>query len=364
MNTIKQLFSIAALTFVLSSASHAQNLFVVNQAQNGGGAYVTEFDPNGNLLGVVATNTGAQGIVFDKAGNFYIASGAGDGKVAKYAANGTLINASYIATPDPFGFSNPNPFGLAFDGSGNLFVTILRDSIVIAGVGSFPGHGFVQKYDANGNLITSEFAFQTQTSAFAVASSATNLYVSDLYGSHLFEYASDGTQVAQQVSTPGNPNALAVDQNGYVYVAIPSQGVVAKYDANLNSISNFVSGLNNPYGVAFDNQGDLYVSDLYTNRIYKYDPNGNLLHTITNSLLNRPGFMALQITPAPVLGITTISNAPVVLWPASATNYVLETTTNLALTNWATVSNGVPFVGVWVTNAPPDSFFRLKQISN
>jgi len=37
----------------------------------------------------------------------------------------------------------------------------------------------------------------------------------------------------------------------------------------------------------------------------------------------------LQSAP-PTLGITTVSSMPVMVWPASATNYVLQMTTNLA----------------------------------
>jgi hypothetical protein len=67
----------------------------------------------------------------------------------------------------------------------------------------------------------------------------------------------------------------------------------------------------------------------------------------------------LQSAPPPTLGITTVSNMPVVVWPASATNYVLQMTTNLASGNWVTVTNGIPFIGLQVTNAPGTAFFRL-----
>jgi hypothetical protein len=60
------------------------------------------------------------------------------------------------------------------------------------------------------------------------------------------------------------------------------------------------------------------------------------------------------------LGITMVGNLPVVVWPAAATNYVLQMTTNLASGNWVTVTNGIPFSGLQITNAPPGAaFFRL-----
>jgi hypothetical protein len=69
--------------------------------------------------------------------------------------------------------------------------------------------------------------------------------------------------------------------------------------------------------------------------------------------------IVLVSTP-PAIGITTVSSLPVVVWPASATNCVLQMTTNLASGNWVTVSNGIPFCGLQITNAPADAAsFRL-----
>jgi hypothetical protein len=69
---------------------------------------------------------------------------------------------------------------------------------------------------------------------------------------------------------------------------------------------------------------------------------------------------AVWILPVtPPLGITTISNLPLVVYPMAGTNYVLEMTTNLSSGNWVPVTNAVPFVAVQVTNPPGTVFFRL-----
>jgi hypothetical protein len=36
-------------------------------------------------------------------------------------------------------------------------------------------------------------------------------------------------------------------------------------------------------------------------------------------------------------------------------------TTNLTSGNWVTVTNGIPFIGLQITNAPGTAFFRLMQ---
>jgi hypothetical protein len=75
---------------------------------------------------------------------------------------------------------------------------------------------------------------------------------------------------------------------------------------------------------------------------------------------------ALQYTPpspapAPVLSIAAAGNQSVLYWPASASNYVLQITTNLSSPNWVAVTNGTPIIGVTLTNALPAAYFRLQQ---
>src|ERR1039457_4116900 len=75
------------------------------------------------------------------------------------------------------------------------------------------------------------------------------------------------------------------------------------------------------------------------------------------------------VHPAPVqMGITQAGNQAVLFWPAAATNYILQSTTNLAVQNWVTVSNVVLMtinnnVTVTVTNTSLARFFRLYNIN-
>jgi len=72
---------------------------------------------------------------------------------------------------------------------------------------------------------------------------------------------------------------------------------------------------------------------------------------------------ALQYAnPGPTLNIASAGhNQSVLFWSASATNYVLQSTTNASSSNWVTVSNGAPIIGFIVTNTSPATFFRLQQ---
>src|ERR1035437_3567858 len=65
------------------------------------------------------------------------------------------------------------------------------------------------------------------------------------------------------------------------------------------------------------------------------------------------------------LGIAPAGGQSVLYWPrSSTTNYVLQTTTNLASPNWVTATNAVAVNAVTVTNSAPSGYFRLLQSTN
>ncbi|HWD18564.1 MAG TPA: hypothetical protein VHB20_04750 [Verrucomicrobiae bacterium] len=68
----------------------------------------------------------------------------------------------------------------------------------------------------------------------------------------------------------------------------------------------------------------------------------------------------ISISPQPQLNIVSSGNQEVIYWPASATNYVLQSSTNVASTTWTTVSNATKIIGVTVTNTSPQTFYRLQ----
>jgi formylglycine-generating enzyme required for sulfatase activity len=59
------------------------------------------------------------------------------------------------------------------------------------------------------------------------------------------------------------------------------------------------------------------------------------------------------------LGIAPAGGQSVLYWQVSTTNYVLQTVTNLASTNWVTATTAFAVNAAEVTNAAPAGFFRL-----
>ena len=77
-------------------------------------------------------------------------------------------------------------------------------------------------------------------------------------------------------------------------------------------------------------------------------------------------FLALALGPAlpaaraqPTLGIATAGKQSILYWSATTTNYLLQSATNVASTNWVLANDAVPVTAVAVTNSLPARFFRL-----
>jgi hypothetical protein len=82
--------------------------------------------------------------------------------------------------------------------------------------------------------------------------------------------------------------------------------------------------------------------------------------SITNGVNSgSASFANITIGRVPHLNVALNGDQPVIYWTGGATNFILQSSTNLASTNWSNVSNAVPIVGYAVTNNAPASFFRL-----
>jgi hypothetical protein len=144
-----------------------------------------------------------------------------------------------------------NPYGLAFDSSGNLYAANF-------------GNNTIEKFDFFGN-----------ETVFAAAG---------LNG----------------------PVGVAFDSLGNLYVSNYFDNTIEKFDSTGNG-SFFAASPDHPYGLAFDPSGNLYVALAQSNTIEKFDSVGNS-SVFASSGLNFPTFIAVSppaFAPAP----TTVSVA-------------------------------------------------------
>jgi sugar lactone lactonase YvrE len=180
----------------------------------------------------VVTNTGgSDGFTFDKAGNMWVLGGTtADPPVARYPAS--AFSSDGEKTPDiiidspSFGTTIPGPKVLAFDGSGNLWVSIVGEDRVV--------------------MLT----------AAQVATGGTP------------------TATVERKEIP-SPQGLAFDGSGNLWIAAHDVPAVVRIDAShltvtgsgsdlaitaMNTASGVTSTLSSPIGIAFDGAGNLWVN--------------------------------------------------------------------------------------------------------
>jgi sugar lactone lactonase YvrE len=335
-NTIRKIAPVGVVTTLAGSAGRSGN-------EDGTGAAARfempgglTLDASGNLLvidagairkvtpaGVVTTvirsqwNT-ATALAVDEAGNIFLAD-SGDNTIRKITPAGVVTTMA--GTSGSYGSADGTgaaarfraPWGLVVDGSGNLLVTdsgsnairkITPAGVVTTFAGALGSYGA-----ANGTGAAAAFNFP---SAVAVDGSG-NVLVADannnvirqitpagvvttLAGSFDSGGSQDGTGASAQFN---NPNGLAIDRQGNVFVAdsasstirkITSAGVVTTLAGPEIAGSTGTGAPDRfswPSGLAVDGSGNLFVADTGNSLIRKITPAG-VVTTFAGSV-NMPG---------------------------------------------------------------------------
>lgn len=218
------------------------------------------------------------GVAVDGSGNVYVADGSNN-RIQKFDAGGRFLMAWGSEGPGNGQFQYPA--GLALDTAGNVYVA------------DYDNHR-IQKFDANGTFLLAWGSDGSGGGRFEYPSgvavdAAGNVYVADFWGDSVEKFDATGKFLARWGSsgkTNGQfsiPMGLAVDRSGNVYVADSNNNRVQKFDAAgrfLLALGTAGSGngqLRRPFGVAVDQDGLVYVVEAGGTRMQKFDASGQFL---------------------------------------------------------------------------------------
>jgi Cep192 domain 4/NHL repeat len=253
------------------------------------------------------------GVAIDGAGNLYIADQANQ-RIRKVDTSG---NISTVAGNGTYGFSGDggpatsaelfNPFGVAVDGAGNLYIADaynqrIRKVDTSGNISTVAGNG-TAGYSGDGGPATSASLLDP---ADVAPDGVGNLYIADSDNSRIRKMdasgnistvAGYGAAISLGDGGPATsaglagPRGVAVDGAGNLYIADTSNQRIRKVD--LGGIITTVAGngtygfsgdggpatsaeLSSPFGVAVDSAGNLFIADLSNQRIRKVDISGNI----------------------------------------------------------------------------------------
>ena len=251
-------------------------------ANSGGAVTALAFGTGVQLTGATLSNP--YGMAVDPSGNIYVAN-FGNNTVSKYNSTGT-----YQGTFGSTAISNPA--GIAFDKNGNGYV--LNYNRTNNGNGNVHGNGNVTQYNSSG-VYQSTIIQGLGTGNGITIDASSNIDIAE--GSY-----NGGNNTVEQYNTSGslsfslnstytvNPVAVATDGSGNIYVLDNTNKNVTKYSSSGVYLSTVISGLGSPNAIYVDGAGDIYIGDTGAQTVKVYSPAGVLITTKTG-LTDPEGFV-------------------------------------------------------------------------
>ena len=253
---------------------------------------VQKYSSDGVPLGVFCNVADATGLAFDKDGNLFVSNDEVAASIKKITPDGAV--ATFVTD----GLSAPH--ALAFDNAGNLYVANAQSATI-------------EKYTPDG--IGTVFADASDGVAHPtdlMFDAAGNLWVTNAYGGSdrkgsVEKFAPDGTGTVFAQGVFNVAYGLAMDIVGNVYVSNLDGDNVLQFAPDGTNLGIFCSApLRIPHGMFFDSSGNLYVASSGFGRIEKFSSTGAYLGVFASTGPG-PHFFALSppaATPTPTPTVT------------------------------------------------------------
>lgn len=175
-----------------------------------------------------------------------------------------------------------NPYGVAIDSEGSLYVTDAGRHRVLV----FAARGAVARWDSRGSgpgqfhsLGFGGIAIDSEDHVFVVDNGNHRIQKFTKEGAFLLEWGTKGTGPGQFMRAIG----IATDAEGQVYVTDDENPFVQKFDNQGRFLTRFGgpgSGegrFRHPTGIAVAQDGSVYVSDYETRLVQKFTPKGEFV---------------------------------------------------------------------------------------
>ena len=264
------------------------------------------------------------GLAFDGSGNLFIIN-QGDNTISEVTAAQLAAGSFNPIVVVSAGLSGPQ--ALAFDGSGNLFIAnnISNSVSEVTAVQLTAGNAVASTVISNGLTSPTGLAFDKNG----------DLFIAEFFLNEVSEVTASQLSAGNPIPTPvvssglNAPNSLAFDAKGNLFISNAGNSTVSEVTASQLAAGNAIpatvisSGLNSPRGLAFDGSGNLFIANFTVYTVSEATVSqlaaGNVsATTVISSGLNHPFAAAfdgngdLFITN---LSGSTVSEAAVTLTP-------------------------------------------------
>jgi streptogramin lyase len=284
----------AAFLLFLGGCAASNNANVVTVAGNGRAGTAGDGGP-----AIDAQFNTLWGAAVDSSGNFYISDGGGEVRKVT-VSTGVISTVAGTGTSGYSGDSGPatkaelnGPFGIAIDTANNLYIAdrgnnVIRKVDAATGIISTVAGSGLAGFTGDGGIATKAKLNMPENIAIDRAG---DLYITDFLNGRVREVsastgtiqtvAGGGSSTAENVpattATLGQPDCVAVDGNGNLYLCDRNREGIRKIDAATGMVNTIAGNgnygetgdggpatsaeLSTPFGIAFTATGEILVVD-------------------------------------------------------------------------------------------------------